>query len=218
MLKFILIILDGFGLREEKKGNAFALANTPNLDQMINECPISSIETSGKFVGLPSGIMGNSEVGHMNLGAGRIIKQDLVRINDAIKSDELCNNSRLQDIFRYVKSNSSTLHIIGLISDGGVHSHLSHLEYVLDAARSSKINKLAIHAITDGRDTDPKSGKKFIEDLMKNSHDAQVATVCGRYYSMDRDHRWERIKKSYDLMVKGKGEKTQDIAMYFISF
>ena len=139
MLKFILIILDGFGLRDEKEGNAVAQANTPNLDQMLSECPVSNIETSGKFVGLPDGVMGNSEVGHMNIGAGRIVEQDLVRINDAIQLDELCNNSKLQNTFDYVKNNAGILHIMGLVSDGGVHSHLDHFKYILQTARDSNV-------------------------------------------------------------------------------
>ncbi|SVE32705.1 uncharacterized protein METZ01_LOCUS485559, partial [marine metagenome] len=123
MQKFLLIILDGFGLRDEREGNAIAQANTPNLDRLLNECPLSKIETSGKFVGLPDGIMGNSEVGHMNMGAGRIVRQDLVRINESVESDELKNNPRLQEVFQHVKSNESTLHIMGLVSNAGVHSH-----------------------------------------------------------------------------------------------
>ena len=154
----MLIILDGFGLREEEEGNAVAQANTPNLDQMLIECPVSKIETSGRFVGLPDGVMGNSEVGHMNIGAGRIVRQDLVRINNSIKSDELKDNSKLQDIFQYIKNNGSTLHILGLVSDGGVHSHLDHFEYVLSTARKNEIEKIAIHAFMDGRDTSPNSG------------------------------------------------------------
>ena len=127
----MLIILDGFGLREEEEGNAVAQANTPNLDQMMTECPVSKIETSGEFVGLPDGVMGNSEVGHMNIGAGRIVQQDLVRINNSITSDELRNNSNLKAIFQYVKNNTSTLHILGLVSDGGVHSHLDHYKFLV---------------------------------------------------------------------------------------
>ena len=165
MLKFMLIILDGFGLRQEKEGNAIAQANTPTLDRMMNDCPLSKIETSGKFVGLPDGIMGNSEVGHMNMGAGRIVKQDLVRINDSIKSNELKNNTQLQNVFNHVQNNTSTLHIMGLISDGGVHSHLDHFEYILSTARECGVEKIAIHAFMDGRDTSPVSGINFINTL-----------------------------------------------------
>ena len=213
MLKFILIILDGFGLRDEKEGNAVALANTPNLDQMLSECPVSKLETSGRFVGLPDGIMGNSEVGHMNIGAGRIVKQDLVRINDAIHSDELRNNANLQAIFQYVKNNTNTLHIIGLVSDGGVHSYLDHFKYILKAARDSNVNKVAVHAITDGRDTSPTSGIDFIRQLETYVHDVKgfnIASVCGRYYIMDRDSRWERIERAYRMLIYGEGKNYPD--------
>ena len=204
MLKFILIILDGFGLRDEKEGNAVAQAYTPNLDRMLSECPVSNIETSGQFVGLPDGVMGNSEVGHMNLGAGRIIKQDLVRINDAIESDELRNNSNLNVIFQHVNKNNSTLHMMGLISDGGVHSHLDHFKYILDIARDSNVDKIALHAMTDGRDTSPTSGIDFIRQLesyITDDENFNIKTVCGRYYAMDRDSRWERIEKAYKMFL-----------------
>ena len=213
MLKFILIILDGFGLRDEKEGNAVAQAHTPNLDRMLSECPFSNIETSGQFVGLPDGVMGNSEVGHMNLGAGRIVKQALVRINDAISSDILRNNTNLLAIFQQVKNNSSTLHVMGLISDGGVHSHLDHCKYILDAARDSNVDKIVLHAITDGRDTSPASGIDFVRQLESYIHDDanfHIKTVCGRYYAMDRDSRWERIEKAYRMFISGEGENHPD--------
>ena len=213
MLKFILIILDGFGLREEREGNAVAQANTPNLDQMLSECPVSKIETSGRSVGLPDGIMGNSEVGHMNIGAGRIVKQDLVRINDDILSDKLRNNSKLQAIFQHVKNNDSTLHLIGLISDGGVHSHLDHFKYILDIARDSNVDKIALHALTDGRDTSPTSGIDFtrqLESYITDDENFNIKTVCGRYYAMDRDSRWERIEKAYKMFLYGEGENYPD--------
>ena len=211
MQKFLLIILDGFGLRDEREGNAVAQANTPNLDRLLNECPLSKIETSGKFVGLPDGIMGNSEVGHMNMGAGRIVRQDLVRINDSIESDELKNNLRLQEVFQHVKSNESTLHIMGLLSDAGVHSHLDHLKYILSIARELGVEKIALHAFMDGRDTSPVSGINFIKKLetfIASNDNYGVATVCGRYYAMDRDRRWDRIEKSYMAIVEGKGRKS----------
>ena len=213
MIKFILIILDGFGLRKEEEGNAVAQANTPNLDKMMNNCPLSKIETSGKFVGLPDGIMGNSEVGHMNMGAGRIVKQDLVRINDSIKSNELKNNTQLQNIFNHVKNNDSTMHIMGLISDGGVHSHLDHFGYILAAARESGVEKIAIHAFMDGRDTSPVSGINFmnkLENFIASDKKYKVATVCGRYYAMDRDNRWERIEKAYKMLINSQGENYTD--------
>ena len=209
----MLIILDGFGLREEEEGNAVAQANTPNLDQMLTECPVSKIETSGGFVGLPDGVMGNSEVGHMNIGAGRIVQQDLVRINNSIKSDELRNNSNLKAIFQYVKNNTSTLHILGLVSVGGVHSHLDHYKYILQAARDLNVDKIALHAITDGRDTSPTSGIDFIRQLETYVHDASgfnIATICGRYYAMDRDSRWERIEKAYRMLRYGEGKNYPD--------
>ncbi len=211
----MLIILDGFGLRKEKVGNAIAQANTPTLDKMMNDCPLSKIETSGKFVGLPDGIMGNSEVGHMNMGAGRIVKQDLVRINDSIKYDELKNNPQLQDVFHHVKNNSSTLQIMGLISEGGVHSHLDHFEYVLNAARENGVKKIAIHAFMDGRDTSPVSGINFVEKLesfIASDDNYKIATVCGRYYAMDRDNRWDRVKTAYQMLVKSEGENFTDAA------
>ena len=213
MIKFILIILDGFGLRKEEEGNAVAQANTPNLDKMMNNCPLSKIETSGKFVGLPDGIMGNSEVGHMNMGAGRIVKQDLVRINDSIKSNELKNNTQLQNVFNHVKTNDSTMHIMGLISDGGVHSHLDHFEYILAAARENGVEKIAIHAFMDGRDTSPVSGINFmnkLENFIASDKKYKVATVCGRYYAMDRDNRWERIEKAYKMLINSQGENYTD--------
>ena len=213
MIKFILIILDGFGLRKEEEGNAVAQANTPNLDKMMNNYPLSKIETSGKFVGLPDGIMGNSEVGHMNMGAGRIVKQDLVRINDSIKSNELKNNTQLQNVFNHVKNNDSTMHIMGLISDGGVHSHLDHFEYILAASRESGVEKIAIHAFMDGRDTSPVSGINFmnkLENFIASDKKYKVATVCGRYYAMDRDNRWERIEKAYKMLINSQGENYTD--------
>ena len=213
MIKFILIILDGFGLRKEEEGNAVAQANIPNLDKMMNNCPLSKIETSGKFVGLPDGIMGNSEVGHMNMGAGRIVKQDLVRINDSIRSNELKNNTQLQNVFNHVKTNDSTMHIMGLISDGGVHSHLDHFEYILAASRESGVEKIAIHAFMDGRDTSPVSGINFmnkLENFIASDKKYKVATVCGRYYAMDRDNRWERIEKAYKMLINSQGENYTD--------
>ena len=213
MQKFLLIILDGFGLRDEREGNAVAQANTPNLDRLLNECPLSKIETSGMFVGLPDGIMGNSEVGHMNMGAGRIVRQDLVRINDSIESDELKNNLRLQEVFQHVKSNESTLHIMGLVSDAGVHSHLDHLKYILSTARELGVEKIALHAFMDGRDTSPVSGINFIKKLgtfIASNDNYGVATVCGRYYAMDRDNRWDRIESAYKMLIHSEGNKYTD--------
>ena len=213
MLKFILIILDGFGLRDEKEGNAVAQAQTYNIDQMLNTCPVSIIETSGKYVGLPDGIMGNSEVGHMNIGAGRIVKQDLVRINESISSDTLRHNINLNQIFNYVKNNDSTLHLMGLLSDGGVHSHIDHYRYIINVIRKFNLGSVVIHVITDGRDTSPNSSVKYIqelENLIKDDNNIKIASICGRYYAMDRDSRWDRIKKAYDLYIEGKGNRYID--------
>lgn len=210
MIKFILIILDGFGLRAEKEGNAAALADTPQLDRLLNECPMVPIETSGKYVGLPDGIMGNSEVGHMNIGAGRIVKQDLVRINEAIQSNELKLNKNLQSLFDFVLKNSSTLHLMGLVSDAGVHCHMDHFKYIIQAAKEAGVRDIAVHAFTDGRDTDPNSGLGYLTDLshyLKKSGIGKVASICGRYYVMDRDKRWDRNKIAYDLFVNGVGER-----------
>ncbi len=213
MLKFMLIILDGFGLRKESDANAIAQAKTPILDKMMSASPFSKIETSGKFVGLPDGVMGNSEVGHKSMGAGRIIKQDLVRINDSIRSNELQNNHNLQDCFNHVKTNNSTLHILGLLSDGGVHSQIDHLDYILKTARQFKIERIALHPITDGRDTPPKSAIGFIKHLqsqIKDDAGYKIASVSGRYYGMDRDSRWDRIEKAYRMLVYGIGNNYSD--------
>ena len=213
MQKFLLIILDGFGLRDEREGNAIAQANTPNLDRLLNECPLSKIETSGKFVGLPDGIMGNSEVGHMNMGAGRIVRQDLVRINDSVESDDLKNNPQLQEVFQHVKSNDSTLHIMGLLSDAGVHSHLSHFKYILSNARDLGVKKIALHAFMDGRDTSPTSGIEYINQLeswIEPDEGYKIATICGRYFAMDRDTRWDRIESAYKMLIHSEGEKYID--------
>ena len=213
LLKFILIILDGFGLREEKQGNAYALANTPILDNLFKNHPCSSIETSGKFVGLPDGVMGNSEVGHMNIGSGRIVKQDLVRINSDIQNDDMINNENLISCFELVKKNNSNLHFMGLLSDGGVHSHINHLKHLLNLAKINNIKKTYIHIITDGRDTSPDSGIEYLNDLqnyLKEIQYGEIATICGRYYAMDRDKRWERTELAYNLYINGEGEKIND--------
>ena len=160
-MKFILIILDGFGLRDSKDGNAYALAKTPTLDNLLTNKPMVILEASGSHVGLPDGIMGNSEVGHTNIGAGRIVKQDFVSINESIKQNSLKDNKNLISTFEYVLNNNSTLHIMGLLSDGGVHSHINHFKYIINAAKDMGIEDVVIHPFTDGRDTSPKSGKGF---------------------------------------------------------
>ncbi|MBC8213950.1 MAG: 2,3-bisphosphoglycerate-independent phosphoglycerate mutase [Candidatus Marinimicrobia bacterium] len=210
MLKFILIILDGFGIRDEKKSNAYALANTPNLDELISSKPMVLLETSGNAVGLPNGVMGNSEVGHTNIGAGRIVKQDLVRINDDIKQDILRNNPVLVNLFTKIKNQKSTLHLMGLISDGGVHSHIDHLKYIIKAAKDFGLKDVSIHAIMDGRDTPPNSGKNYIKDLQNYLDEiriGEIASICGRYFTMDRDTRWDRVERGYRLMVFGEGDR-----------
>jgi 2,3-bisphosphoglycerate-independent phosphoglycerate mutase len=210
MTKFILIILDGFGLREETKGNAYKLANTPEIDRLLNECSMVPIETSGRFVGLPDGIMGNSEVGHMNLGAGRIVKQDLVKINDDIKSNTLKDKPQLDQLFNHVKKQNSTLHLAGLLSDGGVHSHIDHLKYILKSSKEFGLNKVHIHAFMDGRDTAPDIGINYIDELENEINKigiGKITTVCGRYYAMDRDKRWDRIELAYNMFINGIGEK-----------
>jgi 2,3-bisphosphoglycerate-independent phosphoglycerate mutase len=208
-LKFILIILDGFGLREDKSGNAYALGNTPNLDNLLQNKPMSVVETSGKFVGLPDGIMGNSEVGHTNIGAGRVVRQDLVRINDDIKSDKLKDNPNLESTFRHILENNSTLHLMGLLSDGGVHSHIHHFKYIINAAKDYGVRNIVVHPFSDGRDTSPTSGKSYLIDLhnyLESINCGRIATVCGRYYAMDRDNRWERIEVAYKMLVESEGE------------
>jgi len=209
MIKFILIILDGFGLRDSTEGNAYALADTPELDRLLNDCPMIPVETSGKYVGLPDGVMGNSEVGHTNIGAGRIVKQDLVRINDSISTNDFGNIPNLNKMFTRVKQNQSTLHLMGLISDGGVHSHIDHLDYLLSCAKENDLQNVVIHAITDGRDTPPDGGIHFIDDVERiiTKHGiGSIGTVCGRYYAMDRDNRWERTEKAYKMLINGHGE------------
>ena len=214
MKKIALIILDGFGLRKELDNNAIHLAHTPNLDNLFNTCPWIPIETSGKHVGLPSGVMGNSEVGHTNIGAGRIVKQDLVRINDDIKSNTLKDNSRLNQLLSYIKKANSTLHLIGLLSDAGVHSHLDHLKYIVKTAKDFGISNILIHAISDGRDTPPTSGKDYIQnlqDFLKEMKIGKIATICGRFYSMDRDKRWDRIETAYQCYMHGIGIRKSNI-------
>ncbi|MBT5077336.1 MAG: 2,3-bisphosphoglycerate-independent phosphoglycerate mutase [Candidatus Marinimicrobia bacterium] len=220
MVKFILIILDGFGLREDERGNAYALGNTPNLDNLLQNKPMSVVETSGRFVGLPDGIMGNSEVGHTNIGAGRIVKQGLVRINDDIQNDQLKENPNLQATFRNVIENDSTLHLMGLLSDGGIHSHINHFKYILNAAKNYGVKKIAVHPFTDGRDTSPSSGKSYLTSLneyLKELDCGRIATVCGRYYAMDRDNRWDRIELAYKMLIQSDGEHFENMDSFLDS-
>ncbi|WP_286913810.1 2,3-bisphosphoglycerate-independent phosphoglycerate mutase [Flavobacterium sp. UBA4197] len=210
--KVILMILDGWGKSPDPKVSAIDNANTPFIDSLYTQYPNASLRTDGLNVGLPEGQMGNSEVGHMNLGAGRIIYQDLAKINLAVQNKTLNNEKVLRDAFEYAKNNTKKVHFLGLLSDGGVHSHTSHLKGLLDAAQDFGLKDVFVHAFTDGRDVDPKSGVHYIEDLENYLHksSARLASVVGRYYAMDRDKRWERIKLAYDLIVNGKGVPTQN--------
>ena len=209
----MLIILDGWGIREESEGNAVLLADTPFLDELESSYPSTRLNCMGKAVGLPDGIMGNSEVGHLNIGAGRVVFQDLLRIDRAIEDRSFMENSALNGVMSAVKSGETALHLIGLVSDGGVHSQLSHLLTLLDMAKSRGLNKVFVHAILDGRDTPPQSGVQYLNTLQNHINDnnfGKIATVCGRYFAMDRDKRWDRIQKAFALYTLGSGTKTKD--------
>src|SRR6056297_274707 len=211
--KAILLILDGWGIGDRSSRDIIHAANTPYMDQLQEKYPTSQLLTSGENVGLPEGQMGNSEVGHLNIGAGRIVYQDLVRINKAIEDGSFDKNEVLNDAFEYAKENNKSVHFIGLVSDGGVHSSDKHLYKLCDLTKDFGIDNVFIHALTDGRDTDPYSGKGYVQDLQKHlkNSNGEIASVIGRFYGMDRDKRWDRIKKAYDLFVYGKGKETQDI-------
>lgn len=206
------MILDGWGIAKNKAVSAIDHAKTPFVNSLYLKYAHSKLEASGLAVGLPAGQMGNSEVGHMNIGAGRIVYQDLVRINKAIEEKELDNNPVLLDAFKYAREKNKDVHFIGLLSDGGVHSHIDHLKGLVTIAHNNAVKNLYIHAFTDGRDTDPKSGLNYLKDLSDHLKrtTGKLASIVGRYYSMDRDKRWERVKLAYDVMVKGVGEKTTD--------
>ena len=210
--KAFLLILDGWGLGQKPAADAIAQANTPFFDSLWAKYPHSTLITHGEDVGLPDGQMGNSEVGHLNIGAGRIVWQELARINKAVREHELHENKTLRDALEYAKEKDKTVHFIGLVSDGGVHSHIEHLKGLCDIATEEGCPRVLIHAFTDGRDCDPKSGAVFIEELLHHieDQDIELATVIGRYYAMDRDKRWERVKLAYDLLVHGVGEEVAD--------
>lgn len=211
--KVILMILDGWGKSPDPKISAIDNANTPFIDSLYKKYSNANLLTDGMNVGLPKGQMGNSEVGHMNLGAGRIVYQDLAKINLAVQNNTLKDEKVLKDAFLHAKNNNKAVHFLGLVSDGGVHSHINHLKGLITASEAYGLDKVFIHAFTDGRDVDPKSGKCFLEDLnsfCKNKV-AKIATVVGRYYAMDRDKRWERVKLAYDVLVNSVGEKSTDI-------
>lgn len=207
------MILDGWGTSPDPKVSAIDNAKTPYIDSLYHNYSHASLRTDGLHVGLPEGQMGNSEVGHMNLGAGRIVYQDLVKINLAVKDKTLGKEAALINAFNYAKSNNKPVHFLGLVSDGGVHSHINHLFGLIDAAQEFGVQQSYVHAFTDGRDVDPKSGYGFITSLLshiKNTN-TQLATVTGRYYAMDRDKRWERVKLAYDALVNGIGETSTNI-------
>jgi 2,3-bisphosphoglycerate-independent phosphoglycerate mutase len=211
--KVILMILDGWGKSPDPKVSAIDNANTPFIDSLYKKYPNASLRTDGLNVGLPEGQMGNSEVGHMNLGAGRIVYQDLVKINLALKNRTLAQEKVLINAFDYAKTNNKNVHLLGLVSNGGVHSHINHLFGLLDATNAYGLPNVFVHAFTDGRDVDPKSGFGFITELENylKKGTAKLASVTGRYYAMDRDNRWERIKLAYDALVNGQGELSSNI-------
>ena len=206
------MILDGWGIAKNKNVSAVDKANTPFMDSLYGRYANSKLQASGLAVGLPEGQMGNSEVGHMNIGAGRIVYQDLVRINKALDDNELASNPVLNNAFSYALQNKKRVHYIGLVSDGGVHSHIGHLKGLISLAHQKGIQDLFVHAFMDGRDTDPRSGANFLKDLTGHlkKTTGRIASIIGRYYAMDRDKRWERVKLAYDLLVQGKGEKSTD--------
>ncbi len=211
--KFMLMILDGWGIGDKSHSDAIFNANTPNLDALKEKYPNSQLLTCGEDVGLPEGQMGNSEVGHLNIGAGRVVYQELVRINKAIREKTLDTNKILLNAFQTAKEKNVSLHLIGLIGDGGVHSHSNHLIRICELATENNVENVFIHALTDGRDTDPHSGLNFVKEVQEKTTNttAKIATLVGRYYTMDRDKRWERVKIGYDLLVNGIGKKAKNV-------
>ena len=210
--KVILMILDGWGISPNPEVSAVDKANTPFIDSLYDKYPHSELRTDGEHVGLPVGQMGNSEVGHINLGAGRIVYQNLAKINKAITENTLASEATLVDTFEFAKKNNKTIHLLGLVSDGGIHSHINHLKGLIKAADEFGLNDVFLHAFTDGRDTDPKSGKGFIQDIenFMSSTSTELASITGRYYAMDRDNRWERVALAYNALVKGEGEHSSN--------
>ena len=210
----VLLILDGYGERKEKDGNAIALANTPVMDKLKKEFPYVEGQASGLFVGLPDGQMGNSEVGHMNMGAGRIVYQELTRITKAIEDGDFFENKALKEAVEHCKKENTALHFMGLVSSGGVHSHIRHIYGLLELAKREGLKKVYLHAFLDGRDTPPDSGKSFLMDVEKKMHElgvGEIATISGRYYAMDRDKNYDRVEKAYRAMVDGTGEKASSV-------
>jgi 2,3-bisphosphoglycerate-independent phosphoglycerate mutase len=210
--KTVLIILDGWGHGDKKKSDAIHNSNTPFVDSLYTKYPNCELLTDGENVGLPKGQMGNSEVGHLNIGAGRIVYQDLAKINIACDDNSISGEENLKKSFTSAKKNNKSLHLIGLVSDGGIHSHQNHLYKLCKLANTAGVKNVFIHAFTDGRDCDPQSSKGFIKKLEQNLFGAKIASICGRYYAMDRDKRWQRIKLAYDLMVNGKGKKSHNLS------
>jgi len=211
--KVILMILDGWGITQDPKVSAISKANTPFIDGLFKDYPNAQLLTHGMNVGLPDGQMGNSEVGHMNLGAGRIVYQDLAKINLAVENNSLISEPALEQAFNYAVKHNKPIHFMGLLSDGGVHSHINHLKGLLTAAEEFGVKEKYVHAFTDGRDVDPKSGVNFISEIQEHlaKTNSKLATVIGRYFAMDRDKRWERVQKAYDLIVSGKGQMTNNV-------
>ena len=206
--KVILLILDGWGITQDPKVSAIFNAKTPYINSLYDSYPSSELRTDGEHVGLPEGQMGNSEVGHMNLGAGRIVYQNLAKINIAVREGKLSKEEELLNAFKYAKDHQKNVHLLGLVSNGGIHSHSNHVKGILSAANDHGVKNVFLHAFTDGRDCDPKSGAYFIDDIQKHmkSTTGELASVTGRYYAMDRDNRWERVKLAYDALVNGIGE------------
>ena len=211
--KVALLILDGWGYGAKDQSNAILAAKTPFFNYLIENYPNATLEASGEAVGLPAGQMGNSEVGHMNLGAGRVVYQELGRIHKSIADGDFFQNPILNNAFDYAKNNGKKVHFIGLVSDGGVHSHTGHLKALCDLSQQKGLQKVYIHAFLDGRDTDPNSGIGYINDVQQHIQfsTVKIASVIGRYYAMDRDNRWERVKLAYDLMVNGIGQETENV-------
>ena len=211
--KVILMILDGWGTSPDPKVSAIDNAQTPYIDSLYTTYPNAALRTDGLNVGLPEGQMGNSEVGHMNLGAGRIVYQELTRINLAVENNTLKDEQVLKDAFSFAKQNNKKVHFLGLVSDGGVHSHIDHLKGLLTAANDSGLSDVFVHAFTDGRDVDPKSGASHIDNIQKHMDKTtgKIATVTGRYYAMDRDNRWERVKLAYDVITNSTGTHTSNV-------
>lgn len=212
MKKSMLVILDGWGIGQRPEADAILQANTPFFDQLMKECPHSELVTYGPSVGLPVGQFGNSEVGHIHLGAGRVVWQDLGKIYQSLENDQLVNNAVIQDLVKYCLSHQKPLHLIGLLSDGGVHSHIDHLLGLIKVLENLGLENIFIHAILDGRDTDPRAGVHYVqklEDFLRD-HKSKLASLIGRYYAMDRDKRWERTSLAYQLYTKGEGTITED--------